>query len=86
MGPSSTACWQLALHGAVLVVGLLVVGAGDGGGLALDLLLQSEGLLGMQAHDARMGGDLGGVLVVERTERARRGVCGCGGGAERRSR
>ncbi len=73
----------LALHGAVCivlmivadVVGLPVVGAGDGGGLALDLPLQLEELVGVQAHDARVGGDLGGVLVVERAEHARRDVC-----------
>jgi hypothetical protein len=55
------------------VVVLLVVSAGDGGGLALDLPLQLEELLGVQAHDARMGGDLGSVLVVHHAERA------CGG-------
>jgi hypothetical protein len=57
----------LALHGAVCIVadfvGLLVVDDGDGGSLALDLQLQLEELLGVQAHGARVGGDLGGVLV-----------------------
>ncbi len=74
--PQSTA--RLALHGAILVVAdvvaLLEVGACDGGGLALDLPLQLEELLGVQADDARVGGNLGGVLVVDSKERARRGV------------
>ncbi len=51
--------------GAVLVVadviGLLVIDAGDGSGLVLDLPLQPEELLGVQVHDARVGGDLGGA-------------------------
>ncbi len=49
---------------------LLVVSTGDGCCLALDLPLQLEELLGVQADDARMGGDLGGVLVVHHAERA----------------
>ncbi len=55
---------------AVLVVAnvvvLLVVGAGDGDGLALDLLLnlKLQELLGVQADDARVGSDLGSVLVM----------------------
>jgi hypothetical protein len=82
----------LALHGAVLVVadvvGLLVVCSGYGCGLALDLPLQpaSEELLGVQAHDARVGGDLGSVLVVERAKRARCYVCCCGDAAKGRRR
>ncbi len=76
------------LHGTVRVVaevvGLLVVGADDGGGLALDLPLQPGELLGVQAHDERVGGDLGGVLVVECGEHARCDVCGCGDAAKGR--
>jgi hypothetical protein len=56
-------------------------------GLAPDLPLQLEELLGVQADNARMGGDLGGVLVVHHAERvvaaatdSNGGGTYCGGG------
>jgi hypothetical protein len=77
----------LAFHGTILVVvnvvELLVGGTCDGGCLVLDLPLQLEELHGVQADDARVGGNLGGVLVevVVHAECAN-----CGGGGGRRGR
>ena len=69
------------------VVALLVGGASNGGCLALNLPLQLEEHLGVQTDESRIGGDLGGVLVVHRAERACGGSsdgggthCGSGGG------
>ncbi len=76
----------LALHRTIFavahVVVLLAVSAGDGGCLALDLSLQPEELLGVQAatggRSARAR-NLGDVLVVHHAERAC-GSSGDGGG------
>jgi hypothetical protein len=45
-------------------VALLVGGVCNGSCLVLDFPLQLEELLGVQTDDARMGSDLGSVLVV----------------------